>query len=162
MSLFSQLLLSLFFSCFLFQKPYITPHPLSEATGLGFVLLLSTLVCCQPIELILVLFCYKNFNPCHLDFLRFTPPPSHLESWNPHHDARNSWAPMGDCPRSLSRRGRFSGLDLFNSPGLGLVCFATAWVSQVFSQLCSFWRFFRKFSIFSIWQQQSWFRAFFS
>ena len=37
----------------------------AEATGLGFILLLSTLVCCQPTELILGFFCFINFPMLH-------------------------------------------------------------------------------------------------
>ena len=47
----------------------------AKATGLGFVLLLSTLMCCQPTELIWAYFChiFSSFTP-----LRFKPSTSFL------------------------------------------------------------------------------------
>ena len=44
----------------------------AEATGLGFVLLLSTLMCCQPRQLIWAFLFYILFN--------FTPPPQTLKT----------------------------------------------------------------------------------
>ena len=51
---------------------FVSPHPLA-VTGLGFVVLLSTLMCCQPTKLILgffFFFCFINF-PISPPFLFF-------------------------------------------------------------------------------------------
>ena len=53
----------------------------AKATGLGFVLLLSTLVCCQPTELILVGFINFQFYPCRSASEEATAAWCALQSW---------------------------------------------------------------------------------